>query len=278
VATKLPVLNGHENGFGATQRQDTWWVGPAAVFAGLSAFLIYVNWAMFQAGHYYAEPYLSPFYSPVLFTHTPDVAGHAPLSMSWFGLWPDFWPEFLPASPAFLILIFPASFRFTCYYYRKAYYRAFVGSPPGCAVGPMAGGKKKYNGETAFLLFQNLHRYALYFALAFILLLGHDAWIACWRGDQFGVGVGTIVLTLNVVFLGGYTMGCHSFRHLIGGRDDCMSCGKDTVKYGAWKRVSWLNARHQIFAWTSLFWVGFSDLYVRLVSMEIITDYNTWDM
>ena len=28
-------------------------------------------------------------------------------------------------------------------------------------------------------------------------------------------------------------------------------------------------------AWISLFWVGFSDLYVRLVSMGIITDYNT---
>jgi hypothetical protein len=41
--------------------------------------------------------------------------------------------------------------------------------------------------------------------------------------------------------------------------------------------VSWLNARHQLFAWTSLFWVGFTDLYVRLVSMGVITDLNSWD-
>ena len=26
----------------------------------------------------------------------------------------------------------------------------------------------------------------------------------------------------------------------------------------------------------SLFWVGFTDVYVRLVSMGVITDFNTW--
>jgi hypothetical protein len=26
----------------------------------------------------------------------------------------------------------------------------------------------------------------------------------------------------------------------------------------------------------SLFWVGFTDVYVRLVSMGVITDLNTW--
>jgi hypothetical protein len=31
------------------------------------------------------------------------------------------------------------------------------------------------------------------------------------------------------------------------------------------------------FAWTSLFWVALSDLYVRLVSMGVIRDWNTWD-
>jgi hypothetical protein len=99
-----------------------------------------------------------------------------------------------------------------------------------------------------------------------------------FRDGVFGAGVGTLVLCLNVCFLGGYTFGCHSFRHVIGGHDNCMSCGQQTMKYGAWKKVSWLNARHQNFAWLSLFWVGFTDLYVRLVSMGIITDINTWDM
>lgn len=274
MATKLTVIGGHEDGYGATQRRDTWWLEPALIFAGLSAFLVYVNWAIFQAGHYYVEPYLSPFYSPVLFT-LPTAAGAAPESLAWFGTWPAWWPSFLPPSPAFFVLMFPATFRLTCYYYRKAYYRAFVGSPPACAVGPMAG-KRKYSGETTFLIFQNLHRYALYFALAFIVLLAHDAYLSFFRGGEFGVGVGSIVLTLNVVFLGSYTLGCHSVRHLIGGRDDCMSCGQDTLKYVSWKKVSWLNARHMLFAWTSLFWVAFCDVYVRLVSMDIITDFNTW--
>jgi hypothetical protein len=31
------------------------------------------------------------------------------------------------------------------------------------------------------------------------------------------------------------------------------------------------------FAWLSLFWVGFTDLYIRLTSMGLITDLNTWD-
>jgi hypothetical protein len=31
-----------------------------------------------------------------------------------------------------------------------------------------------------------------------------------------------------------------------------------------------------LFAWCSLFWVAFTDIYVRLVSMGVITDLNTW--
>ena len=39
----------------------------------------------------------------------------------------------------------------------------------------------------------------------------------------FGIGVGTIVLTMNVVFIACYTFGCHSLRHLVGGALDVMS-------------------------------------------------------
>ena len=275
MATKLTVIGGHEQGFAATRRRDTWWLGPATVLVGLSAFIVYANWALFQAEHYYAAPYLSPFYAPVLFTDTA-AAGAAPESLAWFGTWPTWWPEYVPASPAMLILIFPLSFRFTCYYYRKAYYRAFVGSPPACAVGPALTGKAKYRGETGLLIFQNLHRYALYFAIIFIFLLGWEAYLSFFRDGVFGVGVGSIVLTLNVIFIAGYTFGCHSFRHLVGGHDDCMSCGKSTLKYQTFKKSSWLNARHMQFAWISLIWVALSDVYVRLVSMGIIRDLNTW--
>jgi hypothetical protein len=272
---RLPVAGGHGQGFAATTRTDPWWSAPAITFAVLTLFVVYTTWAALQGEHYYADPYLSPFYSPVLFSD-PTAAGAAPLAHAWFGAWPSWWPGFLPISPAILILVFPGSFRFTCYYYRKAYYRSFGGSPPGCAVGPLRSGKP-YRGETGFFTFQNLHRYALYFALVFVLILGYDAVIAFFRDGTFGVGVGSVVLTINVFLLAGYTFGCHSFRHLIGGRDDCMSCGKQSLTYGAWKRASWLNARHMQFAWLSLFWVMFADLYVRLVSMGVITDLNTWN-
>jgi hypothetical protein len=55
-----------------------------------------------------------------------------------------------------------------------------------------------------------------------------------------------------------------------------MSCGKSTATFGAWKRVSWFNGRHMQFAWASLLWVMITDVYVRLVSMGVIKDLNTW--
>jgi hypothetical protein len=273
---QLPVLGGHPQELGGTLRRDAWWVGPALTFVVISSALTYLTWAMFQGNHYYAEPYLSPVYSPVLFTKL-DVAGHAPLEHAWFGEWPKWWPAFFlfPASPGFLILPFPGLFRFTCYYYRKAYYRSFAFSPPACAVSP--GKRPRYRGETALLIFQNLHRYALYFALLYIVILTYDAIISYSKGGELGIGVGSVILTVNAGLLASYTFGCHSFRHLIGGGTDCMSCGEFTAKYQAWKGATWFNSRHMQFAWVSLFWVSFTDIYVRLVSMGVIKDLNTWD-
>lgn len=279
MATHLPVIGGHAEGFGKTQRTDGWWIGPAITFAVFTTFVVYTTWAALQGNHYYTDPYLSPFYSPVLFTNAnlAHVAGAAPPEMAWLGEWPSWWPSFVPASPAILILIFPGAFRFTCYYYRKAYYRSFAGSPPGCAVGPLALlGRDKYRGETRMLLFQNLHRYAMYFALVFIILLGKDAFESFFREGTPGIGVGSIIMVINVVLIACYTFGCHSFRHLIGGRKDCMSCGKNTIAYGTFKQATWFNERHMQFAWASLIWVMVTDLYIRLCSMGVIHDLHTW--
>ena len=58
----------------------------------------------------------------------------------------------------------------------------------------------------------------------------------------------------------------------MGGKHDCMSCSK--VRQRAYSKASWLNARHMLFAWLSLFWVGFSDVYVRLCSSGVWTDWR----
>jgi hypothetical protein len=276
MATReLTTAGGHPEGLGATLRTDRWWVEPALTVAALGAFIVYATWAAMAGNHYYASPYLSPLYSPPIFTDSA-APGSVPAWHSAFGEFPAWWPGWIPRSPALLILVFPGLFRFTCYYYRKAYYRAFTASPPACAVVPAAKGMRAYKGETGFLLFQNLHRYALYPALLYIPILYADGFAALFKDGKLGVGVGTLVLLINATLLAGYTFGCHSFRHLVGGKHDCMSCGKQTVRYGLWKRASWLNERHMRFAWMSLFWVAFTDVYVRLVSMGVVRDFNTW--
>lgn len=252
-------------GFGRTARRDAWWATPLATFLVLSAFVVYATWAAFQNAHYTYGPYLSPFYSPELF----GDSHHA-----WFGPRPGWWPGWLPFSPALLILPFPAFFRLTCYYYRGAYYKAFWADPPSCAVGEPRTG---YRGERTFpLVMQNVHRYFLYAALGFLVVLAHDVWKALWFPDpstgeaSFGVGVGTLVLAVNVVLLAGYTFGCHSLRHLVGGALDQMS--QRPARASAYACVSCLNRRHMPIAWCSLVAVAFADLYVRLCSMGIWHD------
>jgi hypothetical protein len=235
------------------------------VFLGLSAFIVYATWAAFQGEHYHFGPYLSPFYAPELWGDSP----HA-----WFGPKPAWWPGLLPFSPALLILPFPGGFRFTCYYYRGAYYKAFWADPPSCAVGEP---RKSYLGENSFpLILQNVHRFFMWVAIIFIALLAYDVWKAFWftnpatGATEFGIGVGTIVLGVNVVLLASYTWGCHVLRHVVGGRLDEMS--KSPVCDMAYSCVTSLNVRHQLFAWCSLFSVMFADVYVRLCSMGIWTD------
>ena len=281
------TIGGHPNGLGATMRKDTWWFEAAWTGLGFLAFSLFVTWEMFQGDHYWVGPhhgfggYLSPFYSPLLFVD-PNVQGGADVAHAWFGARPSWWPSFAPSVSAFFILPLPLSFRLTCYYYRKFYYRAYFWTPPACAVNPVPRANKGYEGERALLLFQNLHRYTLYIGIAFIVILSYDAFMAFFRDGKFGVGVGSMILLINPILLGTWTFGCHAFRHLVGGRNDCFSCdfaNRDAGMTGAYKRwslVTWLNERHMFFAWISMVWVAWAGLYVRLVSMGIVHDYNTW--
>ena len=263
--SSLPTLP--RRAFGESTRADAWWLKPLAVALGLGAFVVYSTWAAFQGQHYRFGPYLSPFYSPELFG---DPA-HA-----WFGAKPGFWPAFIPWSPAWLILWVPGGFRLTCYYYRGAYYKSFWADPPACAVGEP---RARYRGEASFpLVLQNVHRYFLYLALLLLVFLSHDVWLALWFTDpgtgatRFGVGVGTLVLALNVVLLSGYALGCHSLRHLVGGGRDRLS--ETPVRSASYACVSCFNRRHMLWAWMSLFWVGFSDFYVRMCAMGFWSDWR----
>ena len=259
--------------FGATSRTDSWWTQPLLVFLGFSAFIVYSTWSAFHplsdgnCAYWFngnGANYMSPFFSPEIFGYSPHAL---------FGPKPGWWPGWLMFSPAFLVLWIPGGFRFTCYYYRGAYYKAFWADPVSCAVGEP---RKQFLGERYFpLIIQNIHRYFFYLAAIFVFLLAHDAWRALWFTDlagkaHFGLGLGTIVLILNPIFLGLYTFGCHSLRHLVGGFLDAKSKAPTCAK--TYNCVSCLNSRHMLWAWVSLFWVGFTDVYVRLCATGKIHD------
>jgi UDP-N-acetylmuramyl pentapeptide phosphotransferase/UDP-N-acetylglucosamine-1-phosphate transferase len=240
---------------GATHRRDRWWLAPLLTASGLLAFGAYALVAAALGSDYLytggGARYLSPFYSPDL--------------RSLFGLK-------LPFSFAFLVLWSPLGLRLTCYYYRKAYYRSFLLSPPACAV---AGPRRRYRGEVAL---QNLHRYFLYFAIAVLGFLWYDAGRAfLFTGTDgslhVGLGLGTLVLLANVTFLTAFTFGCNSLRHLVGGRLDCFTCSRAARRrHRLWLGVTVLNLRHKEWAWISLTSVGLADLYVRLASAGVFHD------
>jgi hypothetical protein len=244
---------------GRTLRQDNWWLPPLVTFVVFSAFVVYATWRAFSGENYYASPYLSPFYSPCMGAQC--VEGSAD-----FGRPFSFWPY----SPALIILIIPLGFRLTCYYYRKAYYRAFWLAPPACAV---AEPHTKYTGERRFpLIFQNSHRWFLILSAVIALVLTYDVILAFRNADhEWGhMGLGTVILGVNAALLWLYTLSCHSCRHLIGGRLRHFS--KHPVRYRAWTWVSRLNRDHPKYAWLSLFSVALADLYVYLLATGAITD------
>jgi len=248
-----------------TLRTDRWWLQPAITVAVLGSFIVYATFRAFEAKNYFAEPLISPFYSPCLTARCPEGAsllGHPFGTLAVFGM---------AISPALLILIFPLGFRMTCYYYRKAYYRSFWQSPPACAV---AEPHSTYTGETkAPLILQNGHRWFFFAGLVFNIILSIDAILAFRNAQgQWGhMSVGTLVLLTNATLLWLYSASCHTCRHTIGGRLKHFS--KHPLRYKLWTWVSILNHKHANFAWISLFGVALADVYVRFVAAGSITNF-----
>ena len=265
-AAATPVVLGGVRGGPAvhTLRRDRWWIQPIVTATVLTLFVGYASWAAFVNKDYFVGPALhrnliSPFYSPCL-TESCVPGSHPGTVITWWTI-----------SPALLILIFPLGFRMTCYYYRKAYYRSFWLAPPACAV---SDGHGAYTGESRFpLLLQNVHRYFFYFGLVFNVILTIDA-IESFRQPGLGIGisVGTAVLCVNATLLWLYSLSCHACRHLCGGGVKQFS--KAPIRYKIWKALTPLNGKHMLFAWMSLIFVAFTDLYVRLVASGAIHDYG----
>jgi hypothetical protein len=259
---------------GRTGRVDAWWIEPAATALGLALLFGYLTVRAFHPVHVWYEPYISPTVAPPVFTTASGVAGSVPVDRAWLGAFPAWWPRFVPQSPAFVLPWLAIVFRVTCYYYRGAYYKAAFLTPPACTV---RGIQRPYRGETSLLIVQNLHRYALYAGLFLLAALWWEAAAAFVRQGEPGVGIGTVVMVINAALLSSWTFGCHSWRHLVGGRTDCFSCTRAlSPRYGLWRGSTWLNERHMLFAWLSLVWVAFTDVYVYLVSSGAISDLNTW--
>jgi len=245
-----------------TLRTDPWWRAPLITFLLLSAWVLYALVRTVSQRAYFAahEHYLSPFTSPCVTSSCPSGARD-------FGTWFGHFPPFIPL--ALITLPFLLGFRLTCYYYRRAYYRAFWQSPPGCAVAEPHG---KYTGETRFpLILQNLHRY-FFLAAGVISLVNTWDVVQAFRpeGHAFGFGLGTIIMLVNVVLLWAYTLSCHSCRHIVGGR--LRNFSAHPLRYKAWGFVSKLNARHMQLAWTTLGTLMLTDAYIALVSSGAFSD------
>ena len=180
-----------------TLRTDTWWLQPLVTVLVLLGFVAYGIWVAFVDKNYFADPYISPFYSPCLAAKCGD---HATAAI--FGSW---WL----LSPALIVLPFP-------------------------------------------------------------IILLWDAVQGMHFADGWGVGLGSLVLLVNAVLLGLYSLSCHSCRHLCGGQADRFS--KAPVRFRLWRWTTALNSRHMLYAWVSLVFVALTDLYVRLVAVGTIHD------
>jgi hypothetical protein len=245
-----------------TLRTDRWWVAPLVTFSLLSLWVAYATVRAFSQRAYFVDQYhyLSPFSSPCVTASCPSDARD-------LGTWFGHFPPFLPFG--ILVLPFLLSFRLTCYYYRRAYYRSFWFSPPACAVAEPHG---KYSGETKLpLILQNVHRYFFLAAILVSVINTYDA-VRAFTGKDGdpGVGLGSLIMLANVVLLWAYTISCHSCRHIVGGRLRTFS--RHPLRYRAWTFVSKLNTKHMQLAWTTLATLALTDGYIALVASGAFND------
>ena len=260
VQTRVPLP---VRSFGQTKRPDAWWVYPLLTFLGLSAFVVYSTWAAFQGKHYTYGPYLSPFYSPELFGDSP----HA-----WFGAAAVVVAELAAvlAGAADPLGARPGSASPATTTAARTTRRSGPTRPPAPSASRARATSARATAarppEHPPLLPVRrgaVHRHAG--------LRRDQGVLVPTRRRSFGIGVGTLVLIVNVILLGGYTFGCHSLRHLIGGRHDC-SVEVADVPQGCTRLFELPEPQAHAVGVDEPVLGAFADLYVRLCSMGVWTD------
>ena len=149
-----------------TSHRDSWWIGPFFTDIGLLAFVVDSTWAAFQNELYQWESYLPPLLCTTAWTWlvAPLTSISDPLGSSRIS--------------AHLLLL------------PQGLLQVAFSNTVGLRGGEEALRITVANGS---LLFQNLHRYFLYLALVFCIILSYDVIFSFSFEDGFGVRVGTVV-------------------------------------------------------------------------------------
>ena len=242
------VIPLERRGFGQTMRRDAWWAQPLLTFVDTRRRLSSTR----RGRHFKASTTSSGRICRRSIRRCSSVTG--PTAGS--DRSPDGGRRRCRFRAALLILWAPGGFRFTCYYYRGAYYKAFWADPPSCAVGEP---RKQYLGERSFpLILQNIHRYfpvpgdALSVRPVLRRLEGDVVHRRGTAGRRSGLASARSCSRRTRCSSSCYTLGCHSFRHLVGGVLDQLSHHPARRK-GCTTAANCLNAAHMKLAWMSLF-------------------------
>ena len=123
--------------------------------------------------------------------------------------------------------------------------------------------RKSYWGERSFpLILQNVHRYFLYLALVFIVLLAHDAWKAMWFNGEFGFGLGTLVMIDQ----------SHSAGRLHAGVPFAAALGRRAARSDVKKAGSETGLRLRVVSESQTYVVGVDELVLGRIHGRLYTD------
>ena len=211
------VIPLQRQGFGETMRRDAWWGQPLLTLVVLGSFVVYATWAAFQGEHY----------NSARISRRSTRRSCSAMAACWFG------PE--AGLVAGLAALFagaadPLGARRVPRYLLLLPRRVLQGVLGGPAVvrrrraaEELSAARTRSRSSSR----TSTGTFCISRCSSSCSRVGRVEGALVRRSatgrTEFGIGVGTLVLAVNVVLLGGYTFGCHSLRHLVGGRLDQLS-------------------------------------------------------